>query len=163
MGASSWIYFVPYQPDINAALQSLREKVFESGAYWLRVPIHLVPGEDGGWDLEAMRARVAEERRKAGLPRSIEELLLRNEDDGTHSILDIESVSDTPDFGRAASLTREELLDLFDTDKPTHSLIEESLDRVRRSRLRRRWEGSYVIIYKSGEPDEIFFFGYSGD
>jgi hypothetical protein len=29
--------------------------------------------------------------------------------------------------------------------------------------LRKRWVGVYVIVYKGGEPDEIFFGGFSGD
>jgi len=35
MGASNWAYFVPYQVDINKALQDLREDVFNSGNYYL--------------------------------------------------------------------------------------------------------------------------------
>jgi hypothetical protein len=34
MGASGWSYFVPYQPDINKALQELRQKVFQEGDYF---------------------------------------------------------------------------------------------------------------------------------
>jgi hypothetical protein len=33
MGASSWFYFTPFQPDPNAALQALRADVFARGAY----------------------------------------------------------------------------------------------------------------------------------
>lgn len=33
MGASFWSYFVPYQADLGAALQALREKVFAEGDY----------------------------------------------------------------------------------------------------------------------------------
>ncbi|MCZ7542728.1 MAG: hypothetical protein M5R40_03950 [Anaerolineae bacterium] len=29
--------------------------------------------------------------------------------------------------------------------------------------LRERWQGTYVIVYKDGVPDEICFAGYSGD
>jgi hypothetical protein len=36
MGASQWAYAVPFQPDINAALQDLRQKVFRSGNYYTR-------------------------------------------------------------------------------------------------------------------------------
>ena len=35
MGATGWDYFVPYQPDISAALQRLREDVFARGDYEL--------------------------------------------------------------------------------------------------------------------------------
>ncbi|GGZ32336.1 hypothetical protein GCM10010365_61390 [Streptomyces poonensis] len=33
MGASDWDYYVPYQEDLNAALQQLRREVFEAGDY----------------------------------------------------------------------------------------------------------------------------------
>ena len=33
MGATGWHYFVPYEADTQAALQSLREKVFKEGTY----------------------------------------------------------------------------------------------------------------------------------
>lgn len=34
MGASEWDYYVPYQEDLNAALQQLRREVFEAGEYY---------------------------------------------------------------------------------------------------------------------------------
>ena len=33
MGATGWIYFVPYQLDIEKALQALRDEVFRTGKY----------------------------------------------------------------------------------------------------------------------------------
>jgi hypothetical protein len=33
MGNSEWIYFVPYQDDIEVALQQLRKQVFAEGCY----------------------------------------------------------------------------------------------------------------------------------
>jgi len=30
-------------------------------------------------------------------------------------------------------------------------------------RLRDRYEGIYIILYSKGKPDEIWFYGYSGD
>ncbi|PWU50199.1 hypothetical protein DLE60_23765 [Micromonospora globispora] len=37
MGASGWSYTVPYQPDLNAALHELRERVFAEGRYYWAV------------------------------------------------------------------------------------------------------------------------------
>jgi protein tyrosine phosphatase len=34
MGASGWVYFVPFQVDIAKALQQLREEVFRRGDYF---------------------------------------------------------------------------------------------------------------------------------
>jgi hypothetical protein len=41
MGASSWVYLVPYQVDLQAALDSLRHRVFESGDYISPVTVGL--------------------------------------------------------------------------------------------------------------------------
>jgi hypothetical protein len=40
MGASGWSYFVPYQSDIEQALQELRQAVFERGAYYKPAEFH---------------------------------------------------------------------------------------------------------------------------
>ena len=42
MGATGWMYFTPYQPDIQAALDALRQQVFEKGDYYF-----LEMSEDG--------------------------------------------------------------------------------------------------------------------
>ena len=34
MGASGWHYFAPFQPDIKAALDQLRDEVFATGEYF---------------------------------------------------------------------------------------------------------------------------------
>jgi hypothetical protein len=33
MGGHPWFYFVDYEPDVNAALQKLREREFRAGRY----------------------------------------------------------------------------------------------------------------------------------
>ena len=38
MGASGWDYYVPYQSDLQAALDELRQRVLDSGDYWWAVP-----------------------------------------------------------------------------------------------------------------------------
>ncbi|WP_435209964.1 hypothetical protein [Streptomyces sp. bgisy034] len=40
MGASGWDYYVPYQEDLDAALQQLRREVSEAGDYyWVNEPV----------------------------------------------------------------------------------------------------------------------------
>ena len=80
--------------------------------------------------------------------------------DGTRSILDIERISDTPDDGAVVALPKEELIDLFGTDKPTREMIEENDDLFERLE---RGQGVYVIAYQDDEPSEIYFAGYSYD
>jgi hypothetical protein len=49
---------------------------------------------------------------------------------------------------------------LFGTDQPTHEMIEQSdelFEGIERA------QGIYIVVYKDGRPDEIFFAGYSCD
>ncbi len=145
MGASGWGYFTLYQPDIDQALQDLRQKEFEAGHYYFASREH-------------SRQR----------PKTIQELLQIDLDEhelgdkqGTHSIIDIKSISPTPDFETAAPLSAEQLIEFFGTDKPTHAQVEAKAYELQRLRL--RWQGSYLIVYRAEEPAEIFFTGFSGD
>jgi hypothetical protein len=70
MGASGWQHFVPYEPDLGHALQQLREDVFRRGVFYAR------PG--------------------GGAAATIEALLERNGEDGTHSVLDVHRVTEEP-------------------------------------------------------------------
>jgi hypothetical protein len=102
MGASAWRYFVPYQPDLQAALEALREAVFAAGRYyrafpfWRHLtfeqsyPIKLTP------DLEAELRLEWERLQSLPEPTSIETLLAWNQEEGTHSILDMRRVDETP-------------------------------------------------------------------
>jgi hypothetical protein len=147
MGGHPWFYFVDYEPDINSALQRLREREFQAGRY---NPVIDFPEFPVTSDSPAPGAEHD----------SIEEAFEEADADGTRSILDIMSISDTPDFCVAAPLHEEDLLSLFGTDKPTHEMIEESnelYDKLERG------QGVYIIVYKNDQPSEIFFAGYSFD
>src|SRR5258708_7183292 len=100
MGAEPWDYFVPYEPDVQAALAKLREREFRAG-----------------------RFRGSELR-----PATIEEAVANMEADGTASILDIDHVAEEPDFCAVAPLPVDELVRYFGTDKPTRAMIEVNLD-----------------------------------
>jgi len=147
MGGHPWFYFVDYEPDVNAALQRLREREFQAGRYnpvidfpeFPVTPLSPAPGAEHD---------------------SIEEAFEDADADGTRSILDMMQVSDTPDYSAVSPLPQEDLISLFGTDKPTHEMIEESeelYDKLERG------QGVYVIVYKDDQPSEIFFAGYSFD
>src|SRR5258706_8725933 len=136
MGASGWAYFFPYQTDIESALQELKEQVFEQGQYYN--PVQSEPE-----------------------PQTIEELIQICDLEGTHSILDMTSVSTRPDFGVVSSLTTQEYMDIFQTGTPTREMIEREAARLQT--LRDGWQGVYVLAHKDGVPAEIFFAGFSGD
>ncbi len=132
MGAEPYDYTVPYEPDIQEALDRLRKRVFDSGDY-------------NGAEFNPATPQAALEMTDA---------------DGTRSILDIQRVSDTPDFSCAAPFTSDELKRYFGTDKPTKAMLDQSPD---------FWEdldrgmARYVILHESGEPTQIYFAGYSFD
>lgn len=100
MGAEPWDYFVPYEANVQSALDKLKEREFRAGRY-----------------------RYSEEN-----PATIEDAREIADADGTGSILDIDSIGDEPDFGVVARLSDEELIELFGTAQPTRAMIEENLD-----------------------------------
>ena len=100
MGAEPYDYTVPYESDIQSALEKLRAKVFQSGEF---------NGADFG-------------------PSTPEEAMEMAAEDGTRSILDIMQVSNAPDFCCAAPLSATELQRYFGTEKPTRDHINKSDD-----------------------------------
>ncbi len=100
MGAEPYEYTVPYEPDIQAALNKLRSRVFESKEF-------------NGAEFDPPTPEAAFELTGA---------------DGTRSILDISRISDHPDYFCAAPLSAEELERYFGTEKPTEVMVRESDD-----------------------------------
>lgn len=100
MGAEPWDYFVPYEEDVQKALEKLRLREFRAGRY-----------------------RGAEEH-----PATIEEAFENMDEDGTASILDITHIADEPEFFAVAPLPPSFLLRLFGTPKPTREMIERNMD-----------------------------------
>ena len=132
MGAEPYEYTVPYEPDIQAALDKLRRRVFESKEF-------------NGAELDPPTPEAAFELTEA---------------DGTRSILDINRVSDEPDFRCAAPFSPEELEQYFGTQRPTEVMVRDHDD---------FWEdlergmARYVILFEGDEPKGIYFAGYSFD
>lgn len=169
MGASSWAYRTPYQQDIQKALQELRQVVFQQGAYYTESAfINSIDEEEVAKGLspdyaETFRSAMKNLRAKPEIPapQTIEELIEMNAESGTHSILDIDEISENPEFGKAAPLTAQQLSEIFGTTQPTWDMIQSNMDGIQG--LRQRWMGTYIIVYKDGVPDQIFFTGFSGD
>jgi hypothetical protein len=186
MGNSEWIHFVPYEEDIELALQRLRRYVFRQGAYFKGWPPDMGYAED-------------EE------PASLEELVQRT-GSRTHSILDVSyiymepitPVEPLPGQGRRFELqasqhtsaepeqtnyrplialdelegptlfplSRDQLLTHFGTVTPTKSMVGGS---------GASWwiyqnQCTYVFVYEDidrlddddARPEQIGFFGWSG-
>ena len=132
MGAEPWSYFVPYEEDLEAALEKLKEQVFREGAYH-------------GADLK---------------PATLDELWEKVTEDGTRSILDMEGVSEEPDFAMVTPLTKEQLRELYGTEQPTHGQVADQQDIYE---MLERGQGASVVVYEQGRPTELFFAGYSFD
>lgn len=98
MGAEPYEYFVPYERNVQFALEKLRASVFESGEF-------------NGAELG---------------PATPEEALEMADADGTASILDIQRIADQPDYFCAAPLSPREMKQFFGTDKPTRDDVQQS-------------------------------------
>jgi len=147
VGGHPWFYFVEYEPEINAALQKLRQREFEAGRYNPAVDFPDFP--------------VNEQSHAPGAQHdSIDEAIEDADADGTRSILDMERVAEEADFNAVAPLTRATLLELFGTERPTREMVEASeelFDALERG------QGVYIVVYEGERPSEIFFAGYSFD
>src|SRR4051812_40347311 len=167
MGAEPWSYFVPYQPDIQAAMESLQQHEFAAGRYHSRRTHD--PSLPWPSSIEDLRANYLTE-------------------DGSRSIIDMIAIADQPgngalaqelsglmeespemadlfgsgmsDFCTAVRLPDEELQRLFGTTHPTRQMIENNHDYYENIG---RGCGIYIIAYREETPDEIFFAGYSFD
>jgi hypothetical protein len=147
MGAHPYYYFVEYQPDIEAALQDLRQREFEAGRYNPAQPFPEFPIRPDSPAPGAKHDFIYEAMEDAG-------------EDGTRSILDIETVSDWPDFGVASPLSEEDLERYFGTKQPTKEMVSRKLNFLGAVE---RGHCVYIIVFAAGQPGGIFFGGYSFD
>lgn len=152
MGASLYWYVVPYEPDINSALQKLREREFQAGRY---NPVTPFPEFQVG----------PASHNPGAAHESYLDALEASDADGTRSILDLHAVSSEPGFSPWPDMMVHPLPDpllaqLFGTATPDAESIlrnNDFLDRISRG------SGVYIILQKDGQPNEIFFAGYSMD
>jgi hypothetical protein len=163
MGASSWDYFVPYQQSIESALNELREQVFRSGKFFLRPQIEINSDNfaDAPEEIREQAPAWIEREKSFSQPTTLKALVDWNGEEGTHSIIDVERITPIPTLGSASPFSTNQLIEIFGTDKPERSMIEQRKSEI--AGMRKRWEASYIVVYKNGKPDEIFFSGYSGD
>lgn len=150
MGASGWAYLVLYQADLQAALDSLRRQVFESGDYISPVT----------WGLTA--------------PESAEALAEQEYywqfmgEHGTHSIIDVIDVvpydMGEQEPGTVCAFTDEEYEDYFGSARPTRADWDRfGDDPLMNEYVAERWTGRAMVLWADDAPSEIAFWGYSGD
>ncbi|MER5944811.1 hypothetical protein ABT127_01970 [Streptomyces sp. NPDC001904] len=146
MGASGWEYYVPYQEDVSAALEELRERVFrDEDYYW-----------SGDHPLD--------EDDRVPRPATVEELW-EDEDareSGTHSILDMERVlrpGEAPGACTIRPVQPDEACRLTGTDVLTREHVEAMEPLVEEG-----WSGRVAVLHDgAGRPSELYFWGISGD
>lgn len=147
MGASGWDYYVPYQPDLNAALRALQTKVFAEGDYW--------------WARGELGKSASEYDNR---PATFEELVSDEwvRESGTHSILDMGHVlaeGEKPDYCTVEPVTPAEALESAGTQILTREHVK-AIDGL----VKGRWFGRCAVLHdERGQPAEIYFWGYSGD
>lgn len=152
MGAEFWSYFVPYQKDLRAALDALREQEFRAGRFYQ-------PSEVGPGFVGRIFGRPPSKPRR---PTSIREAIKIADTNatGTRSILDMERISERPEPGAVSAVPPEELRRLLGTEQPTREMVEQAEELFERID---RGQGIYVVTYRQGKPDGIYFGGYSYD
>jgi hypothetical protein len=147
MGAHAYFYFVDYNPDLNAALHALREREFRAGRYYpaMRYPPFPI-------DSSSPAPGPAHSSIDAAVDAAAE--------NGTRSILDLVRVASTPDYRVAVVLSEGELILLFGTLYPTRETLE-TCDEL--FAAMERGKGVCIVAHKEGQPDGVFFAGYSFD
>lgn len=147
MGAHAYYYFVPFEPDRNAALTRLRAREFEAGRYNPAMPFLTFPIEEGSPAPGPQHDSIQEAIEVAG-------------EDGTRSILDIVLVDSKANHRVAAPLSDARLEQLFGTTRPTRAMIEGNHDVFEDIE-----RGQCVVItaFVDDQPSEYFFAGYSFD
>jgi hypothetical protein len=149
MGARPYWYFVPYDPDVERALRALREREFAAGRYNPVVPFPVFGAGDPGRFAPAHPTIVAALADAA------------HSGAGTRSILDIGHISQDRELGMAAPLQEDELVELFDTFRPTRAVVQARLGDV--FGIVDRGQCVYLCVYDGEIPTELLFAGYSYD
>jgi hypothetical protein len=141
MGASGWHYAVPFQENVAAALQELRQRVFDERDFYIEQPDRSATLTDPDSALAAQ-------------PYS-----------GTHSIIDkAGGVAEEVTPFAVAPLTPEQVREAFGTATPTGPQIAEWAERGGEGAYRERWEGAYLVGHRAdGTPVTLHFVGASGD
>jgi hypothetical protein len=147
MGGHPYWYVVPYQQNLQAALDDLRAREFKAGRY---NPVMPFPDFPVGPDSPTPGAQ----------HRTIDEALEDSDADGTRSILDIMRIADEPDYSTASPVDPSILEEMFGTSRPTREMIEENMDFLDDIE---RGQAAYIILYENDKPSEILFAGYSFD
>ena len=168
MGSSVYFYYVPYQYDIEAALQSLRQREFLAGRY----DPAMRQANPPMWMFEFTFPPDASSPAPGPVHATLGDAFFNNEmgAEGTRSIIDLFQITSEPDSCAASPLAEDDLHAHFGTTKPCREQIKTQLfspnwtpaaERILTSID--RGQGRYIVLHENGAPSEIFFIGYSFD
>jgi hypothetical protein len=146
LGRPYW-YLVPYDEEIQIALDMLREREFRAGRYNPVLP--RIDFVEPGFSRQY----------RAAQHDSIEDAIMDAGEEGTRSILDIHTVGARADFGIAAPLPNAAMMELYRTDRPREKAVRSNKDFL-------RWAAPaqciYIVIFDDEmEPVQILFAGRS--
>lgn len=165
MGSTTWQYWVSYQPDIQAALDLLRKKVFEAlpGSEKARAEQFMaeeyllaLAHESGFSSIEGFRAdapyiydSAVQSFALAGIE---SRLVLSYGFEGTGTVLDVDKVGEDPQTlsyttGWMRALSESQYLEFFGTIYPTKLQIMAYQQRKSLADICGWYEGVYVIAY----------------
>jgi hypothetical protein len=160
VGASGWDYRAPYAGSVEATLIAVQEQILVSGDYL--------------WPWEDIDPEYLDEDEVVPRPSSLAALNAAKEieefwEAGTHTILDTSRITTADDdrFGAISPLSSTELNQVFGTPQPSASDFARVYQPGPAGPLGNLagegWSGRSMVIYKNGTPDEVYFWGYSGD
>lgn len=146
MAAQPYWYLVPYEEELQDALDRLREREFAAGRY---NPVMR--------RLDFVEPAFSRQYRKAQHD-SIEDAIMDAGEEGTRSILDIHEVRERADFGVAAPLPRAALMSLYGTERPTQDAVRANKDFLGYAAA---GQCIYVTVYERDAPTHLLFAGRS--
>ena len=186
MGAEFFGYYVPYEADIEGALQKLRQREFTAGRYFgayakeereninyescdpvrdFNPKYYWPPIEVGIIDDSNIHELLTSTPAHCSMEEAINELLEWGA--CTKSALNLRTVSYNERSGVAYMIKPEELIEHMGTGKPNREQFEEGFweyaEYVANNVTDIRYTGCCVVIYNDGQPSELFFGGWSLD
>ncbi|GAB4060942.1 hypothetical protein [Catellatospora paridis] len=174
---------MPYQHDVEAALEQARQDAYDRGDYYRVSPDMQARtmGEEEyvAWEMAALRRSLAEAfgddfpdpddsmARDSWRAAQVEvtgpdSLLDAQIYSGAHSVIDMTGVAPSPEMGMVAPVPHDVLEEVFGTGRPAADAIAAAISR-RSLEDFGRWYGAYVVAYDGEHPESIVFFGHSGD
>jgi hypothetical protein len=166
MTSTAWGYLVPYQENIGQALTEIQQDIFQRGEFFTELGdlLAFIRSEQtqhiSQEKIEQIKARINQLEQEP-IPVTIPALIQKNGDAGTHSIIDMQGISDKPKEHHISPLTEDEIIKYFGHKQPTLSMLEQNDNNI--LSLCEHWQGRYLLVYENEKPIDIFLVGISGE